>query len=77
MIRLTEAILIKLKNEEPFQLRVRAVIGVSHNTMMKYIDENHSRFTELDCINFITEELDLPLSEIIQGREKLSKLMLE
>lgn len=74
MLRLDKSILEKLKDDEPFQLRVRATIGVSHNTMMKYIQENHSRFTELDCINFIAEELQQPLSEIITGG-KLSKLL--
>lgn len=74
MIRLEDNILIKLKEDEAFQLRVRATIGVSHNTMMKYIQDNHSRFTELDCINFIAEELQLPLSEIVTG-PKLSKLL--
>jgi len=74
MIRLDKSVLVKLKEDEPFQLRVRATIGVSHNTMMKYIQGNSSRFTELDCLNLITEELQLPLSEIITGG-KLSKLL--
>ena len=74
MIRLSQNALIELKDNSAFRLKVQGAISASHNTVMKYIEENDIRLTALDSINIITEHLNLPLSEVITGG-KLSKLL--
>jgi hypothetical protein len=64
-----------IKKTAALRLKVQAIINVSHNTMVKYLDENNPVLTASDVLNTITEELNLPLSQIIDG--KFSKLMRE
>lgn len=75
-VRLKPEITEIIKNDNGLRLKIQGAITASHNTMMKYIEDNSIRLTELDALNIITEELKLPLSQIITG-ERLSKLMLQ
>lgn len=74
MICLSPEIITAIKEDAHLRLKIQAIINVSHNTMIKYLDENDGRLTQLDVINLITDEFQMPLSEIIQGG-KLSKLL--
>lgn len=74
MARLTTEVIIHIRKTAPLRLKIQAAINASHNTMMKYLDDNDVRLTALDSVNIIVEELQQPLSEIITGG-KLSKLL--
>jgi hypothetical protein len=67
MIRLSQNVLDELRKNSAFRLRVQGTISASHNTMMKYIDENDIRLTALDAVNVITDHMQLPLSKVITG----------
>ena len=68
MIRLKPEIVVILKDKSSLRLKVQGAITASHNTMMKYLDENDVRLTALDAIDIIVDDLQLPLCEIVQGR---------
>lgn len=74
-IRLKPEIAAHISQTPGLRLKIQGAITASHNTMMKYLEENHIRLTELDALNIITEEMNLPLSDIIEGG-KLSRLMI-
>lgn len=67
MIRLSQNVLDELRKNSDFRLKVQGAISASHNTMIKYLDENDIRLTALDSINIITEYMHLPLSDVIVG----------
>lgn len=76
MIRLKPEIAAIIKLKRSLRLKVQGAINASHNTIMKYLDDNDVRLTALDAVNVITEDLQLPLSDIITVN-KLSNLMLK
>lgn len=67
MIRLKPEIIVELKKNSRLRLKVQGAITASHNTMMKYLDDNDVRLTALDSIDILVDELQLPLAEIVQG----------
>lgn len=74
-IRLKDSTIAHIKKTSSLRLKIQATIDISHNTMMKYLDESDPRLTVSDILNVITEDMRLPLSELIDG--KFSKLMLK
>lgn len=74
-IRLKQSTIDHIRETSSLRLKIQATINISHNTMMKYLDENDSRLTIPDILNVITEDMGLRLSDVIDGR--FSKLMLQ
>jgi hypothetical protein len=74
-IRLKPEIAEHIKKTPALRLKVQATINASHNTIVKYLDANDGSLTRIDVLNVITEEMQVPLSSIING--SFSKLMTE
>jgi hypothetical protein len=51
-------------------------MGIGDRSLQYYLTTNDKKLTTLDVLNIITEHLNLPLSQVLQG-DKLSKLLSE
>jgi hypothetical protein len=74
-IRLKQITIDHIRNTSSLRLKIQAQINISHNTMIKCLEENDPRLTISDVLNVITEDMQRPLSELIDGR--FSRLMLK
>lgn len=76
MIKLNDKTILAIRKDRNLKNKLLVLMGIGDRSLQYYLTTNDKKLTTLDVLNIITEHLNLPLSQVLQG-EKLSKLLSE
>jgi hypothetical protein len=75
MITLTTEAAELIRDDKQLFIKIQIALGVSERTMYNYVNNNAQDLTKVSSLNELVAHTGRPLSELISGSDKLSKLL--